>query len=79
MATTHGAKPGSETLGTRLLRSWGACASCTNSEKPQTKLPILHQAVSVISTICSKVVSKGALPSPPLPLLASFLEPTSLP
>ncbi|OWK12496.1 TCF3 [Cervus elaphus hippelaphus] len=55
------------------------CQLHLNSEKPQTKLLILHQAVSVILNLEQQVRGQwGRAPSPRLPSLAPpFLEPTS--
>lgn len=55
------------------------CQLHLNSEKPQTKLLILHQAVSVILNLEQQVRGQwGRAPSPLLPSLAPlFLEPTS--
>ena len=57
------------------------CQLHLNSEKPQTKLLILHQAVSVILNLEQQVRGQWGRRSPP-PLLPSlspspFLEPTS--
>ena len=47
------------------------CQLHLNSEKPQTKLLILHQAVSVILNLEQQVRGQwGRAPSPPLPSLA---------
>uniref|UniRef100_UPI002952FCD0 transcription factor 12-like n=1 Tax=Panthera onca TaxID=9690 RepID=UPI002952FCD0 len=57
------------------------CQLHLNSEKPQTKLLILHQAVSVILNLEQQVRGQWGRRSPPPPLLPSlsphFLEPAS--
>ena len=51
------------------------CQLHLNSEKPQTKLLILHQAVSVILNLEQQVRGQwGRAPFPPLPSLAPLSE-----